>query len=292
MQHKINGIFLSLLWVTSMAIQIAAAETTEITRKNRDIVIDGNFTDWKDIPTQFDENLNLVSGIINDDSCLYVMLRFQDAHLARKMNMCGSTLWLNSNNKKEKKLGIRYFNENLPAEPDREKPPAEMSEIKSRELEPVRGNIEMNGSFSVREDDFTSLISETQFKGAAAFQTGFYCFEYQIPLTEIKSKAAGLKIKPGEKFKIGLEIEAVSSEMRAKMEERMKDRKPPEGDRPGGGPMGGMGGNPPGGGQMGGGPRGGGSMGGSQMRGDRPQMEKNEEIWLTLKLAVPPAKSK
>lgn len=52
-----------------------------------------------------DEDLNLVYGIVNDDSVINFNVSFRDEFLARKMAMRGFILWLG----KEKKLGIRYI---------------------------------------------------------------------------------------------------------------------------------------------------------------------------------------
>jgi len=284
-QRQFSSIFSRLVLGAVLVTGQVAAETTESTWPTQTIVIDGSFADWKNVPTQFNADLNLVSAVSNDQDFLYVMIRFQDAHLARKMNLCGSTLWLNYKNQKDKNRGIRYFNANQPTEPDREKPPAEPSEMPATDMPPVHGNVEMTGSFSLKTKDATEPITDTAFKSAAAFQNGFYCFEYQIPLAEMDAATAGRKIKPGEKFKIGLEIEAVSPEIRAKMEERMKNRKPPED-----GPRSEMGMPPSGRGPRGSGPGGGMPHGGGPMGGDRPQLEENQEIWFTIRLVAPLAK--
>ncbi|MCB0302117.1 MAG: hypothetical protein KDE52_18795, partial [Calditrichaeota bacterium] len=102
-----------------------------------------------------------------------------------------------------------------------------------------------------------------------------YCYEIKFPLSAIGEKA-----QPGQKIKIGLEVEAVSKEIREEMKERMKEMR---GSRPGGG----LGGGPPGGG-MGGRP-GGGRMGGRPggMAGENPMDELDaQQLWVTLQLAT------
>ena len=289
--RKIRPVFLLFIFTTLFLIQNANAGTTESAWKTGEITIDGNFDDWKNFPTEFNKDLNMVYSITNNDSFLYVMLRFQNPRLARRMNLCGSTLWLNSNNKKKKKLGIRYFNENTPDEESPGRPPVDMQ---SMDMDPVNRIVKMDGSFTLKNNAFSSPLLDTEFQSVSAFQTGFYCFEYQIPLKDVKSEETGLKIKSGDKFKIGLEIEAMSPEMRKKMKERMKNRRPPGGERSGGRRKGGgrsgggMGGGRPGGGMGGGRPgggMGGGRPGGDRMAGDRAKMLENQEIWLTFKLA-------
>lgn len=279
-RRQFHLIVSSLVLSAALVTGGVAAETIGSTWQTQNIIIDGNFAEWKNIPTQFNADLNLVSAVSNNQDFLYVMLRFQDAHLAQKMNLCGATLWVNAKNSKEKNRGIRYFNENQPPEPDRERPPAETSEMQTPEMPPVHGNVEMTGSFNLKTKDVTEPLSDTPFKSAAAFQNGFYCFEYQIPLAKIGAEAKDQKLKPGEKFKIGLEIEAVSPEIRAKMEERMKNRKPPED-----GSRGEMGMPPSGRGPRGGGPGGGMPRDGGPRGENRPQLEENQEIWFTIKLA-------
>lgn len=268
----------SLLLLLFLLLQSASAGTTETTWKKHEITIDGNFEDWTGIPNQFNEDLKLVYSVINDDSCLYFMFRFQDSRLARKINMNGGILWLNSNNKKNKDLGIRYFNEKRPRKPGLEADPDDMPEMRSREMDPIRGVVELNGEFRLKDENSSLQLSGTGITSVAAFQSDFYCFEYQIPLIEEDSEGIGLQLKPGEKFKIGIEIEAMSPELRAEIKERMKHRTPPEGDRHGGGMRGGMGGGR--GGRMRGGPP-------RMERGEPLKMMENEEIWFDLKLTKP-----
>ncbi|OPX35134.1 hypothetical protein B1H10_01960 [candidate division KSB1 bacterium 4484_188] len=81
--------------------------------KMNKIEVDGRDADWSDYKTNYyeKENMRIVLGVVNDDSSINILIRFRDFRLARMFERRGVTLWLNSENKKKKTLGIHYINE-------------------------------------------------------------------------------------------------------------------------------------------------------------------------------------
>ena len=250
--------------------------------QSQPISVDGNGSDWGDLALDYNEEMDIVYGAANNSENLLLTLRFRDARLAQKATHRGLVFWVNGDGKKKKSLGIRYVDQNaipMRFEEMRERmgdlPPND--NWRDNRDERANRQLPMNGKFYRISGDTTEISGNglNGFAGAVAFNDGVYCYEIKFPLSAIGEKA-----QPGQKIKIGLEVEAVSKEIREEMKERMKEMR---GSRPGGG----MGGGPPGGG-MGGRP-GGGRMGGRPggMAGENPMDELDaQQLWVTLQLAT------
>ena len=57
------------------------------------ITIDGGYSDWETVNLQFFEEINMVIGSQNDAENIYIMFRFTDQRLARKIQVMGVTIW-------------------------------------------------------------------------------------------------------------------------------------------------------------------------------------------------------
>ena len=70
------------------------------------IIIDGKYADWEGIAQYTLEEQNLVVGLANNETNLYLMFRGNDEKMAIQIQIMGVTLWLNKEGKKEKDYGI------------------------------------------------------------------------------------------------------------------------------------------------------------------------------------------
>ena len=247
-----------LLWVLVMSSLISCGETIESTWKSQPLVIDGNGKDWEGLPLQYQEDMNLVYGVVNDNRAIDFMVRFNDQRLAQTFARRGFTVWINTEDQEEKSLGIHYIDENL-------KDLAMPRRFNRGPDKDRNGNIppqapEPKGQFTLAKNDSLTGISikETAgFYASAGYQDGLYCYEFSIPLALIEGSVNYLKISSANEIKIGLEISGLSEEEKKEIEEQMAERKG-SGMRGGG-----MGGGQRGGGMPGGGMRGGGMRGGN-----------------------------
>ncbi len=254
-------------------------ETIESTWKDQPILVDGKGDEWSNYPLQYNEDLNIVYGIVNNDSALYCMIRFNDQQLARMMAVRGFTLWVNESDDEKKLLGIHYRDENL--REDLVKMFRSGSQRQQREQkDPSQQVIYPKGRFILAYNDSISDIDLNNIYGmnaSAGLDGGLYCYEFNISIKESPKIAHYLDVTTGESIKIGMEIAAVSEEDQEKLKKEMEKNRESMGSGRGGGRGGGM---RSGGGKAGG--RGGGGMrgGGQQM----PDMD-GEEMWVTVKLA-------
>ncbi len=272
--NKVSPIILLIL--VPIFTFTSCGEKIESTWKDKPIIIDGKGNEWNDYPLRFNEDLKIVYGIVNNDSTLYCMIRFNDQQLARMMAVRGFTFWVNNSDNEKKLLGIHYRDENL-----REN----LSQMlrsgrqqRNSQSDPSQKIIYPKGRFTLAQNDSLTDIAIKDIYGmnaSAGLDAGLYCYEFSIALKENPTITHYLEISSEKSIKVGMEIAGISEED----QEKIKDEISKSMGKSGGGMHSGGGGRS--GGGMGGG-RGGGGMRGSSRQ--MPDMD-GEEMWVTVKLA-------
>ncbi len=229
------------------------------------IVVNGENSDWENLPINEYEKINSFMGVTNDSNNLSIMINFNDQSLYRQFQTSGITLWFNVENKKKKKYGLRLTPERNTRDRRNETENRMTAErrqmMEQRQKQTLTGlSYSTNGGvfFRVERGDNSPIASH---KNTA----GITNIEFQIPLNAAASSFA-VGAKPGDVINFGIEI---GSALR------------PDGRRVSisGGGMGGRSGGRGGkGGSMGN--RGGGMGGGTQKSANQ-----HKEIWFSLKLA-------
>ncbi len=250
------------------------------------IAIDGNDNDWETYPIEYNEDLDIVYGVANDDDVVSLMLSFQDNRLAQMINARGITIWVDGSGKKRKHLGIRYIDENaLDAGLERLGRMGRGSND-GRFVETRQQPVKLSGTFYLVNEDSAELAIEASnaIKVAVDYQNYTYSYEFRIPLREDKNSPVAVNAR-SKKINVGLEIAGVDEETRQQIKEMMEERRNAMRGRGGGGfggpPGGGVGfGNRP--------PRGGGRsgpLGGMRNPDDLLKSLDAKEVWITVRLA-------
>ncbi len=272
LKYSFRVVFLILLSTFS----ISAAKTFSSHVTDSSIVIDGKDNDWNDSLIYYVEDLDGVAGIVNDDSSLFIMFRFGDPELLRKIMIGGAALWWNAEGKKKQDFGIRF--------------PGTFKPGSFREMAEQRGNMEQNMDMAAGSVELITPVfwdkkidkkySWSEINGIAAsagMVNGILCYEFRIPLN--KTNPYALNVKPGQKFRLCFELGGLENRKEL-LQQTGADKRPPN--------MGGRGGmGRPGGGMGRSGGRGGGMRPGGGMRGERPNLKdmfKSEDIWINVKL--------
>jgi hypothetical protein len=265
------------------------------------IVLDGDPSDWEGIPINYLKDSLHVSAIAHDDGSLYVMYRFADSGLARRLLMRGVTLWINGDGKTKKKkeeFAVRYPGSEQIAKhfededdrgermrpesggSDRGGPPPSLASMRQvpGELTVIRrGMKEISG-----EDDAGGPTA------ASTFNEGVFFYELKIPFADIGGKIADASPSKERRVAIGVQIGGMTQAEMETMQAAMKEEMGSMGGT--GGRGGGMGGGPPSGmggggiGGMGGGPGSTGGMGGGGRGGDTRNQMDPEIKWLSVTL--------
>ncbi len=238
----------------------------------KEIILDGNASDWTSYRLQHFDKKKITLGLCNDENYLYILVVFKDRSLNRMFRMNGLNLWIDEEGKKDRTFGIRYVG---PYNPDfirgdaKGVAPEKMEQIQERMRDIKRGmTLIVNG---LEISPLNGRVPEVVFNSSY----GNHCLEYRIPLQNGSDELYAIDISSVEEILLGFEMS------------------PPEGmnqtraqSRPGVG-VGGRGGVGGGGGKGGmrGGTGGTGGRGGqSGSRRGTKNMEK-QEIWIKLMLA-------
>ena len=245
---------------------------------DQEIAIDGKYEDWEGINQNILEDLNIVVGMANDETNLYLMFRMNDERMARRIRMMGVIVWLNKDGKKRKDYGICYTGStdlhisDRPGLRPTDERSTQMEERMKKMRERLGENLPRAGRIMIIQGDEKTERDESAFEGPAAgstYENGVFCYEFKLPIpisTDLKKK-----------MKLGLELGSISDEDRKAMMQEL-------GGRPGGG----IGGRP---GDRGGRPGGMGGRPGGMRGRERPSggfgFEK-QEIWFNVLLAKKP----
>jgi len=226
---------------------------------DQEIAIDGKYEDWEGINQNILEDLNIVVGMANDETNLYLMFRMNDERMARRIRMMGvSSTDLHISDRP----GLRPTDERS----------TQMEERMEKMRERLGKDLPRAGRITIIQGDEKTERDESSFDGPAAgssYQNGVFCYEFRLPIP--------ISVELGKKLKLGLELGGISDEDRKAMMQEL-------GGRPGGG----IGGRP---GDRGGRPGGMGGRPGGMRGRERPSggfgFEK-QEIWFNVLLAKKP----
>lgn len=320
---KVNtGILLITLFSFSLVLS-GCRKPVELKSRwmDREVIIDGNDSEWKDYPLYYDEETRSSIGFYNDSQNLYVFFKTMDEDLQWQILGRGIVMWFNKAGNKDKEWAIMFPMGRGPG--GMHGGPPGRSQNKGKGNGPPGGSPDMKGPPPDRIAESRDRPPMGQF-GAKSFLTP----ELKIlnsekdsgrPYTQNEVNLIGIYLKytnnPGEGFVCELRIPLVKGDKTPHavqvsgkntagigfMTEKSKSRSGPggmkrsggmDGSGPGGGMGGPMGGGGPGGG-MGGGPGGGmgggpgGGMGGGPGggMGGMSDQDTDLEIWTKITLA-------
>jgi len=301
---RVAALFISLAILAGPEAE--AAQKIESSATGQPILLDGDPSDWEGIPIVYLKDSLHVSAIAHDDDNLYLMYRFADEGLARRLLMRGVTLWINGDGKtknKKEEFAVRYPGSKQIAEHFENEDPREQgyrtetggSDTSGRGGPPpsLASMRQIPGELTVIRMGMKEMKDENDTAGptaASAFSEGVFCYELKIPISDIGGKIAdaGLAKKVAIGVQIGGMTQAEMESMQAAMREKMGGTGG-QGGRGGGG----MGGGPPSGmggggiGGMGGGMGASGGMGGGGIGrgGEDMRSRLDPEIeWLSVTL--------
>jgi len=268
------------------------------------IVLDGDPSDWEGMPIAYLQDSLHVAAIAHDDESLYLMYRFADKGLARRLLMRGVTLWINGDGKtknKKEEFAVRYPGSEQIAEQFEDEDPWEARTPPGGSGASGRGGPppslasmrQVPGELTVIRMGMKETVDENDTAGptaASAFNEGVFCYELKIPIADIGGKIADASPAKKRQLAIGVQIGGMTQAEMELAQAAMREKMGSMGGQ-GGQSGGGMGGGAPSGmggggiGGMGGGMSGMGGMGGGRGGGSGRDMRSQidpEIKWLSV----------
>lgn len=185
------------------------------------LTIDGLAIEWKGDPFNLEKKVNVEYAFRNDSDTLYVLFKFNDVQYLSSIETTGMTLWIDTQGKKSKDLGVKFTQKKISAD--------EYISI----LEKQRGaiNDEQKESLRAREFYFISRAEAEDKKGnpleqdegseavkGAAYnvyvQPDAVTYEFRLPLKTLTTTLSGTAKEPGEIVGIGFEWGGLTDAMR------------------------------------------------------------------------------
>jgi uncharacterized membrane protein YgcG len=251
---------LSVIVLLAVVTLSGCSSTLELTSRwtNHELKVDGTGTEWKDGTTLIPGPQVLV-GIKNDRENLYVCLKTSNRITQVQMLALGTTVWIDTEGKKNKTFGIQFPVSGLLQ--GRRFPSQQNSQELQRLIDAAQRQFEILGPGK----DEHRRVADKQEKGLdvhLGFADGTLTYELKVPLHKTSELAYAIGADPSKPLTIGLETGDYSDAMRAQLSGS---------SRPAGGSGGGRGGR--GGGQSPGG-----------MGSDAPEPLKH---WLIVHLTIP-----
>jgi hypothetical protein len=274
--------------VVVAAVGVFAGKRSQIDShwRDRDVVIDGDNSEWAGPLRPLEENHPIVTAAVNDGQFLYVVLSTSDATVRRQILRQGLIVWFDPSGGDKKHFGVKFPVGLLPEEAagrgrggyrrgSSERPPDDQGSgdpAQPDRPEPTN-RLEVYGP---QKDDAHSFVTDMAPGIAVKIGQveGYLVYELKVPLARTADTPYAIESKPGALIGFGLETPKIERPARE-----------------GGGGTGGFGGGGGGGGGgMGGrGGRGGGGMGGRRGGGgddrNRPEPAKPLKSWATIQLA-------
>ena len=278
---------LFVIVITTMSLTGCKKTEFESGWKDREIVIDGDHTDWKNALTYI-EKKKVSIGLLNDDDYLYVCLVPATRQIQNQITRLGFTLWFDAAGGKKKTFGIHYplgmMNSGMSMRELGFDPRPGMGdpdpERMQRLIELSLSDLEILGE----EEGDARMMGVDQAQGIdveVGNMTETFTYELRVPLRRDEDHPFAIGVEDAAAVGVGFETGQIDIE---KMREEMKDRMGSGGR--GGGGMGGRGRGGRGGGRMAGAPPGGGRGGGMRGGSMQPDIPDPLKVWVKVSLAA------
>ncbi len=185
------------------------------------VKIDGSHLEWPQEGFTHNKKVNVEYAFLNDAEYLYVLFIFKDPRYLSSINLSGMTIYHNTEGKKKKDYGIRFYKMRLTAD--------QLIAILEKQQGPLpdekKAGIRARNQYSIhqykvinKDHDPSSPESsrpeakKTMFTSAKIDKMTVY--EFAIPLEKAAGLAPGIGTEPGQNLKIGFEWGGLTEEMK------------------------------------------------------------------------------
>ena len=196
------------------------------------IMMDGSDEDWAPEMLQTYEKFSVDYAFKNNKNYMLALFVFKDPQYLTSVNESGIIVWLNTDGKKKKRYGIRFWNMKMTAEQY-----IKLLETQQGPLsEEQKNDILVKQTYDIPDIKVTNKDAAAELKEEvevrpAAFETQTFedriVYEFAIPLERLYDMAPGVGTVPGETIKVGFEWGGITDEMkdqRAKLAAAMASR--------------------------------------------------------------------
>jgi hypothetical protein len=230
-----KGIKTACLFLVILSISVSAFAKDDMFQSRwikEKIMMDGSDEDWAPEMLQTYEKFGVDYAFKNNKNYMLALFVFKDPKYLTSVQESGIIVWLNTDGKKKKRYGIRFWNMKMTAEQYiglLEKQQGPLTEEQKNDIL-VKQTYDIP-DIKVTNKDAASELKEKVEVRPAAFETHIFedriVYEFAIPLERLYDMAPGVGTVPGESVKVGFEWGGITDEMkdqRAKLAAAMASR--------------------------------------------------------------------
>jgi hypothetical protein len=235
-----KGIKTACLFLVILSISISAFAKDDMFQSrwiNAKIMMDGSDEDWAPEMLQTYKKYGVDYAFKNNGNYMLALFVFKDPQYLTSVKESGIIVWLNTDEKKKKRYGIRFWNMKMTADQYialLEKQQGPLTEEQKNDIL-VKQTYDIP-DIRVTNKDAASELKEKVEVRPAVFETRTFedriVYEFAIPLERLYDMAPGVGTVPGETVKVGFEWGGITDEMkeqRAKLAAAMASKARDEG---------------------------------------------------------------
>jgi hypothetical protein len=200
---------------------LAKEKTTESIWAASPLTIDGLVSDWEGDPLIMEKKVKVEYAFRNDADTLYVLFKFNDLKYLSSIEITGMTLWIDTEGKKNKDLGVKFTKKKISADEYIAILEKQQGILSDEQKENVRASafyfISQAEAVDKKGNPWKQSEGGEAIKGAAfnvSIEQNAVTYEFKLPFKNLTSAILGTEREPYEVVGIGFEWGGLTDEMR------------------------------------------------------------------------------
>ena len=221
-KNELKMVFTIACIMLSVTFQVSAKEKIiKSVWADNPVKIDGIMTEWKDDALNVEDKVKVDLAFKNNDNFLFVFFKFNDKKFLSTIEHTGITLWINTQGKKKKDLGVKFTKKQISAD----EYIAMLEKSQGPVSEEQKGQLRQSASYTISQAETVDrkgkpLDQNTENKsmGGSAYnvsiQKDSVFYEFRVAIRSMPENVLGKATTPGEILKIGFEWGGLTGELR------------------------------------------------------------------------------
>jgi hypothetical protein len=209
------------LVLTPVFIAFAKEKIAQSTWAASQLAIDGLVNDWEADPLNEEKKVKAEYAFRNDSDFLYVLFKFNDLKYLSSIEISGMTLWVDTEGKKDKKMGIRFTQKKISADEYISLLEKQQGTLSDEQKKNVRASafyfisqpemVDKKGN-PLENEKASEAVKGAAFNVSAAQEAVTY--EFRLPLKSLAEALLGSGTKADQTIGVGFEWGGLTDEMR------------------------------------------------------------------------------
>jgi hypothetical protein len=221
-KKELKTVFAILCLLLTVTYQVSAKENViKSSWTDIPVKIDGFINEWKDDTLNVEDKVKVDYAFKNNADYIFVFFRFNDPKYLSTIEHTGITLWLNTQGKKKKNLGVKFTKKQISADEYIAMLEKRQGPLGAEQKEQFR----QNASYTISQakmvdkkgkpldhDEQSASMGESA--NNVSVQEDSVVYEFRVDIKGMPEEVLGKAATPGEMLKIGFEWGGLTDEIR------------------------------------------------------------------------------